>query len=242
MITGRNIRKTFDGHNHVLNDINFHIEAGDIYGLVGRSGVGKSTLLRCINGLSNYQDGSLQVMNREISSLSYNELREFRKNIGMIFQHFSLLERRTVRKNIAIPMECWGYSKAEIDSKVESLLQLVDLSDKADAKPRHLSGGQKQRVAIARALSLDPKILLCDEATSALDPNTTKSILDLLYRINQNSGITIVLVTHQMEVVKRICNKLSIMEAGSIAISGSVDEVFKTESSSLKNLLGIDDF
>lgn len=238
MITGTNIKKTFDGTLQVLNDISFHIEPGDIYGLVGRSGAGKSTLLRCINGLCDYQEGSLRVMDREVSTLTPGEMREFRKHIGMVFQHFSLLERRSVYKNIAIPMECWGYSKEEIDQKVKSLLELVELSDKADVKPRHLSGGQKQRVAIARALTMEPKILLCDEATSALDPNTTNSILDLLYRINQESGITIVVVTHQMEVVKRICNKLSILENGAIAVAGGVSEVFQTEHPALKNLLG----
>ena len=238
IIVGTNIRKTFEGGIEVLKDINFSIEKGDIYGLVGRSGAGKSTLLRCINGLTGYDSGSLKVYDKEVKLFSEKELREFRKNIGMIFQHFSLLERKSVYHNVAIPMECWGYSKKEIREKVMELLKLVGLEEKADVKPRQLSGGQKQRVAIARALAMEPSILLCDEATSALDPNTTNSILELLYRINRDMGITVVMVTHQMEVVRQICRNMAIIEDGVAEITGDVEEIFKDDPPQLKRLLG----
>ena len=238
IIVGTNIRKTFEGGIEVLKDINFSIEKGDIYGLVGRSGAGKSTLLRCINGLTGYDSGSLKVYDKEVKLFSEKELREFRKNIGMIFQHFSLLERKSVYHNVAIPMECWGYSKKEIREKVMELLKLVGLEEKADVKPRQLSGGQKQRVAIARALAMEPSILLCDEATSALDPNTTNSILELLYRINRDMGITVVMVTHQMEVVRQICRNMAIIEDGVAEITGDVEDIFKADPPQLKRLLG----
>ena len=240
MIIGRNIKKSFEDGAKVLEDISFTVEDGDIYGLVGRSGAGKSTLLRCINGLTDYQEGSLKVDGAEIKDFTGKELRQFRKSVGMIFQHFSLLERKTVYQNIAMPMECWKYPKEEIDKKVNELIELVGLEDKVKAKPRNLSGGQKQRVAIAGALTMNPKILLCDEATSALDPNTTNSILDLLAKINQKTGITVVIVTHQMEVVRRVCNKMSVMEHGIIAAQGDVEEVFKQQPDSLKRLLGVE--
>ena len=214
------------------------IEDGDIYALVGRSGAGKSTLLRCINGLTSYQEGSLKVDGCEIKDLKDKELREFRRHVGMIFQQFSLLERETVYKNVALPMQCWKYPKDQIDKKVKELLELVGLGDKMNAKPRNLSGGQKQRVAVARALTMDPKILLCDEATSALDPKTTNSILDLLMEINQKLGITVIIVTHQMEVVRKACNKACILENGKIADEGSVKEIFIKQPQSLKRLLG----
>lgn len=239
MIEIKNLRKVWeDDGTDVLKDINLTIEDGDIYALVGRSGAGKSTLLRCINGLTSYQEGSLTVDGCEIKQLNDKELREFRRHVGMIFQQFSLLERQTVYENIALPMQCWKYSKEEIDRKVKELLELVGLTDKRNAKPRSLSGGQKQRVAIARALTMDPKILLCDEATSALDPKTTSSILDLLMEINRKIGITIVIVTHQMEVVRKACNKACILEHGLIADEGSVKEIFIRQPESLKRLLG----
>jgi D-methionine transport system ATP-binding protein len=239
LIEIKNLKKVWeDTGAPVLEDINLTIEDGDIYALVGRSGAGKSTLLRCINGLTSYQEGSLKVDGKEIRDFSDKELREFRRHVGMIFQHFSLLERETVYRNVALPMMCWHYSKEEIDAKVKSLLELVGLSDKMNVRPRNLSGGQKQRVAIARALTMDPKIILCDEATSALDPKTTNSILDLLSEINEKLGITIIVVTHQMEVVRKACNKCCILEYGKIADEGTVQEIFIRQPESLRRLLG----
>lgn len=241
LIEIRNLKKTWEDGVAVLDNINLTIEDGDIYALVGRSGAGKSTLLRCINGLTSYQEGSLKVDGCEIKELSEKELRESRRHMGMIFQHFSLLERETVYNNIALPMKCWKYSKSEIDNKVNELLELVGLTEKKNAKPRNLSGGQKQRVAIARALTMEPKILLCDEATSALDPKTTNSILDLLMEINKKMGLTIIIVTHQMEVVRKACNKACILEGGVIADEGSVTDIFYKQPESLKRLLGEED-
>lgn len=239
MIEIKNLKKLWeDDGSSVLEGIDLTIEDGDIYALVGRSGAGKSTLLRCINGLTSYQEGSLKVDGCEIKDLKDKELREFRRHVGMIFQQFSLLERETVYKNVALPMQCWKYPKDQIDKKVRELLELVGLGDKMNAKPRNLSGGQKQRVAVARALTMDPKILLCDEATSALDPKTTNSILDLLMEINQKLGITVIIVTHQMEVVRKACNKACILENGKIADEGSVKEIFIKQPQSLKRLLG----
>lgn len=239
MIKIKNLKKIWeDDGSSVLENINLTIEDGDIYALVGRSGAGKSTLLRCINGLTSYQEGSLTVDGCEVRNLKEKELREFRRHVGMIFQQFSLLERQTVYENVALPMQCWKYSKEEIDKKVKELLELVGMTDKMKAKPRNLSGGQKQRVAIARALTMDPKILLCDEATSALDPKTTNSILELLMEINRKTGITIVIVTHQMEVVRKACNKACILEGGLIADEGSVKDIFIRQPQSLRRLLG----
>lgn len=237
MIKISKLKKKF-GNLEVLKNINLTIEDGDIYGLVGRSGAGKSTLLRCINGLTDYQEGSLTVDGKEVKEFNSYEMREFRKSMGMIFQQFSLLNRKTVYQNIAVPMQCWNYPKNEIDKKVRDLLELVGLSDKMNAKPRNLSGGQKQRVAIARALSMDSKVLLCDEATSALDPKTTLSILELLKKINKERGITIIIVTHQMEVVRNACNKISILENGEIAAQGETKEIFAQGPKALQNLLG----
>lgn len=242
MIEITNLKKVWeDSGAPVLEDINLTIQDGEIYALVGRSGAGKSTLLRCINGLTSYQEGSLKVDGHEIKDYSEKELREFRRHVGMIFQQFSLLERETVYRNVALPMTCWKYPKDEIDKKVKSLLELVGLSDKLDAKPRNLSGGQKQRVAIARALTMDPKFILCDEATSALDPKTTNSILDLLKEINQKLGITVIVVTHQMEVVRKICQKACILENGVIKAEGSVRDIFFDQPEALLNLLGEED-
>ena len=239
LIEINNLKKIWeDDGSSVLEGINLKIEDGDIYALVGRSGAGKSTLLRCINGLTSYQEGSLKVDGCEVKDLKEKELREFRRHVGMIFQQFSLLERQTVYQNVALPMQCWKYKKEEIDRKVRELLELVGMSDKMNAKPRNLSGGQKQRVAIARALTMDPKILLCDEATSALDPKTTNSILELLMEINEKTGITVVIVTHQMEVVRKACNKACILEGGRIADEGSVRDIFIKQPQSLRRLLG----
>lgn len=237
MIEISSLQKSY-GDLQVLKDINVTIGKGDIYGLVGVSGAGKSTLLRCINGLETYQSGKLKVNGTEVSSLEEQTLRSFRKNIGMIFQQFSLLERKTVYENVALPMQCWGYDKKTIDSKVKELLELVELGDKTFSKPRELSGGQKQRVAIARALTLDPEILLCDEATSALDPSITHSILELLKKINRELGITIVVVTHQMEVVKQVCNKIAILSKGHLAAKGKVEDIFLDQPAVLEELLG----
>ncbi|ENK1243485.1 methionine ABC transporter ATP-binding protein [Clostridium sporogenes] len=237
MIEISNLQK-FYGNTEVLHNINVNIDKGDIYGLVGVSGAGKSTLLRCINGLESYEAGNLKVNGVEVKSLKGKSLRSFRKNIGMIFQQFSLLERKTVYENIALPMECWGYKKIDVDKKVKELLELVELGDKINSKPRELSGGQKQRVAIARALTLDPEILLCDEATSALDPNITNSILELLKKINKELGITIIVVTHEMEVVKKVCNKMAILSKGNLEARGKVEDIFLDKPKVLEELLG----
>ncbi|HDK7137136.1 TPA: methionine ABC transporter ATP-binding protein [Clostridium botulinum] len=237
MIEISNLQK-FYGDTKVLRDINVEIDKGDIYGLLGVSGAGKSTLLRCINGLESYEAGSLKVNDVEVKNLNEKELRAFRKNIGMIFQQFSLLERKTVYENVALPMECWGYKKQDIDKKVKELLELVELGDKIKSKPKELSGGQKQRVAIARALTLDPQILLCDEATSALDPSITNSILELLKKINRELGITIVVVTHQMNVVKQVCNKMAILSKGNLEAKGKVEDIFLDKPKALEELLG----
>lgn len=237
MIEIKGLKKSFGGLN-VLEDITFTIEENDIFGLMGVSGAGKSTLLRCINGLEKFDEGSLKVNGIEVKDIPKNEIRQFRKNIGMIFQHFSLLERDNVYNNIAFPMKCWGYSKSEIEKRVIELAGLVELSDKLSSKPRELSGGQKQRVAIARALSMQPRILLCDEATSALDPNITGSILELLKKINRDLNVTIVVVTHQMEVLKSICNNAVIMSSGRIATSGRVEDIFIDRPPVLYDLLG----
>jgi D-methionine transport system ATP-binding protein len=237
MIKISNLKKTFNSLQ-VLNDINLTIGAGKIYGLVGRSGVGKSTLLRCINGLESYDSGSLLVDGIEVKSLSDKEARAFKREIGMIFQQFSLLSRLTVYENIALPMKCWNYEKAHIDKKVKELVDMVGISDKLYSKPAQLSGGQKQRVAIARALSMNPKILLCDEATSALDPRTAKSIISLLNQINQQLDITIVIVTHQMSVLRNACEEISILENGKIAESGPVEDIFLRQPKALSNIIG----
>ena len=237
MIKLTSVKKNF-GHVEVLKDISIEINEGEIYGLIGHSGAGKSTLLRCINGLESYDNGSVNVMGKEIKNLNKNELRAFRKDLGMIFQNFNLLNRKTVYKNIALPLEVWNYDKDKIKDRVLELLKLVDLEDKVNSKPGQLSGGQKQRVAIARALALNPKILLCDEATSALDPKTTKDILALLNKINKELGITIVVVTHQMEVVKEICEKVALLEDGILVAKGAVEEVFLKPGISIKKFLG----
>lgn len=237
MIEISNLQKCY-GDVKVLRDINIEIDNKDIYGLLGVSGAGKSTLLRCINGLESYEGGSLKVDGVEVKDLSEKGLREFRRNIGMIFQQFSLLERKTVYENVALPMKCWGYKKQDIDKKVKELLDLVELGNKLNSRPRELSGGQKQRVAIARALTLNPKILLCDEATSALDPNITNSILELLKKINKELGITIIVVTHQMNVVKCVCNKMAILSKGNLEAKGKVEDIFLDKPKVLEELLG----
>ena len=240
MIKISNLNKYY-GNTQILSDVNIHMQKGEIFGIIGHSGAGKSTLLRCINRLETYEDGSILVEEKEVKDLSENELRFLRKDLGMIFQHFSLLERKTVFENVALPLECFKYPKEEINKRVDELLKLVGIDDKKNQKPRNLSGGQKQRVAIARALALNPKVLLCDEATSALDPNTTKSILNLLQDINKKLKITIIMVTHQMEVIKQICSRVAIMEGGKVLEIGDTEELFLQNSKNLQKLVGEED-
>ncbi|MDR1774580.1 MAG: methionine ABC transporter ATP-binding protein [Clostridioides sp.] len=240
MIKIKNLKKTY-GDLEVLSDVSLEIKKGEIYGLVGRSGEGKSTLLRCINGLVHYDSGSLTVDGEELKLISEKDIRSFRKNIGMIFQQFALLERKSVYENIALPLRAWKYDKNYIDKRVKELLDLVGILDKADQKPKNLSGGQKQRVGIARALSMNPKILLCDEATSALDPKTTKDILKLLKNINKTLGLTMVVVTHEMSVVKDICDRVSVLSKGKIAVTDTVENLFLKQHKYLEDLIGEED-
>ncbi|OOM16344.1 methionine ABC transporter ATP-binding protein [Clostridium saccharobutylicum] len=240
MVEIKNVVKSF-GKTQVIKDVSMSIKQGEIYGIIGHSGAGKSTLLRCINGLETYDGGSINVMGKEVSSLSGSELREFRKDLGMIFQNFNLLQRKNVFDNVALPLEVWGYDKKIIETKVLDLLKLVGLEDKKLSKPSQLSGGQKQRVAIARALALDPKILLCDEATSALDPKITKDILALLSKINKELGITIIIVTHQMEVIKEVCQRVALLDGGEIKAEGRAEDLFLKPGTSLKKFLGEED-
>ena len=229
MIELKHIVKEFNDSGrdvHAVNDVSLTIDDGDIFGIIGFSGAGKSTLVRCINLLGRPTSGEVIIDGRDIMALSQKELREARKKIGMIFQHFNLMPSRTVAGNVAFPLKNSGLSKQEIKAKVKKLLDMVEIGDKEDAYPSQLSGGQKQRVAIARALANDPKILLCDEATSALDPQTTHSILELLKRLNKELGITIVVITHEMDVVKTICNKVAVMEHGRVVETGDILKVF----------------
>ncbi|NLM42570.1 MAG: methionine ABC transporter ATP-binding protein [Clostridiales bacterium] len=233
MIKIEGLYKTFwgnEGDVEALKNINLRIEKGDIFGIMGLSGAGKSTLIRCINRLEEPTKGRIYIDGKDITKLDKNELRDMRRNIGMIFQHFNLLSRKNCRENIAFPLKIMKYDKNKIEKRVDELLEIVDLKDKKTAYPSQLSGGQKQRVAIARALATNPKILLCDEATSALDPNTTLSILELLKNINKKLGITIVMITHQMEVIKQVCNKVAVISDGSIIEEGNTYEVFSKPS------------
>lgn len=209
------------------------VQSGEIYGIIGASGAGKSTLIRCVNLLERPSEGSVVIDGVDLTALSERELITQRRKIGMIFQHFNLLHSRTTFENIALPLELSGTPKAAIASKVGDLLELVGLSDKKEVYPANLSGGQKQRVAIARALASDPKVLLCDEATSALDPATTQSILTLLKKINEELGITILLITHEMDVVKRICDKVAVMDKGVLIEQGKVGEIFANPQTKL---------
>ena len=229
MIRLENVSKTFTDSNkevHAVNNVSLTINDGDIFGIIGFSGAGKSTLVRCINLLEKPTDGKVFMDDAEITALSGKELRKARKKIGMIFQHFNLMPSRTIFGNVAYPLRGSGLSKEEIKEKVHHLLELVGISEKENAFPSQLSGGQKQRVAIARALANDPSILLCDEATSALDPQTTKSILKLLQQLNQTLGITVVVITHEMAVVKEICNRVAVMDHGDVVEEGEVFHVF----------------
>lgn len=233
MITFENITKTYGGKTKVqaLKGISLTINDGEIFGIIGKSGAGKSTLVRCINMLEKPTSGKVIIDDKELTAMNDSQLRKERKNIGMIFQHFNLLSSRTVYDNIAFPLELAGASKDVIKSKVQSLLELVDLTEREFNYPSQLSGGQKQRVGIARALASDPKILLCDEATSALDPQTTKSILSLLKDINKRLGITVILITHEMAVVKEICDRVAVIEGGVIKEQGRVIDIFTNPTS-----------
>lgn len=229
IIEVKGLSKTFvtkDATVHALKNINFAVEEGDIYGIIGMSGAGKSTLVRCLNYLEVPTEGTVIVEGHDLSRLSGQELRDLRSSIGMIFQGFNLLMQSRVIDNVMFPLLIHKVAKADARKKAEQLLETVGLSDKASSYPAQLSGGQRQRVAIARALAMDPKILLCDEATSALDPQTTQSILQLLKKINKETGITIVIITHQMSVVREICHNVAIVQSGEIVERGLVEEIF----------------
>ncbi len=236
MIKLENIYKTFQVNGRqltALDNVSLHIPQGKIVGVIGASGAGKSTLIRCVNLLEHPTSGNVIVDGKNLMQLSQSELVQARRQIGMIFQHFNLLSCRTVFGNIALPLELNGTPKEKITEKVNSLLNMIGLADKKDTYPSNLSGGQKQRIAIARALASDPKVLLCDEATSALDPATTQSILRLLKEINRNLGITILLITHEMDVVKQICDQVAIIDKGCLVEQGSVSEIFSNPKTQL---------
>ena len=230
----QNVTKTFTGKDNqveALKGISLDIGKGDIYGIIGMSGAGKSTLVRCLNFLERPTTGTVLVEGRDLSAMSGKELRKTRTGIAMIFQHFNLLMQRSVLDNVCFPMEIVGVKRADAGKRAKELLEIVGLAEKATSYPAQLSGGQKQRVAIARALANNPKILLCDEATSALDPTTTKSILQLLQKINKEFGITIVIITHEMAVVQEICSHVAIIDNGNLAEHGTVEEVFTSPKS-----------
>jgi len=229
MITLERVSKRYvtkSGTVDALVDASLEVEQGDIFGIIGFSGAGKSTLLRMVNQLEVPDEGAVTVNGLDLTSMSTRRLRRTRRDIGMVFQQFNLLETKSVYRNVAMPLLIQGTPRAEIDRRVSEVLRIVELEDKRNASIRQLSGGQKQRVGIARALATSPSILLCDEATSALDPTTTESILGLLKRINREMGVTILLITHQMHVIQRICTKVAVMEAGRIVEQGSVLDIF----------------
>ena len=240
----QDVSKTFetkDGSVQALNHVSLSIETGDIYGIIGMSGAGKSTLVRCMNFLEVPSEGNVLIDGKPLSEFSPKELRKEREKIGMIFQHFNLLMQKNVLENVCFPLYIQGKKKSEARAKALELLEIVGLADRAKAYPAQLSGGQKQRVAIARALASDPQILLCDEATSALDPQTTSSILELLQNINQKFGITIVIITHQMSVVREICTHVAIMKDGEVKEQGLVEEIFSHPKSQVaKELISKD--
>ncbi len=229
IIEFKEVSKVFQNKSNsveAVSNVSLRVLKGEIYGIIGFSGAGKSTLVRCINMLEKPTSGSVTVDGVEVSSLSEKELRKERKKIGMIFQQFNLMPSRTAFGNVALALQGTGLSKSEIREKANKLLEYVGLSDRANSYPSQLSGGQKQRVSIARALANDPEVLLCDEATSALDPQTTRSILDLLKKLNKELGITVVVITHEMNVIKRICDKVAVMENGKVVEEGDVFSVF----------------
>lgn len=243
-IVVENLSKTFlakDGSVEALKNVNLTIGSGDIYGIIGMSGAGKSTLVRCMNFLEIPSQGRVLIDGKSLGDYTEKELRKQRQDIGMIFQHFNLLMQKSVLENVCFPLYIQGKKKAEAHERAKELLEIVGLSDKQQAYPAQLSGGQKQRVAIARALASDPKILLCDEATSALDPQTTASILDLLKDINQRFSITIVIITHQMSVVRKICSHVAILKDGQVAEQGLVEQIFTHPKSSVAKELILKD-
>ncbi|MDD7661608.1 MAG: ATP-binding cassette domain-containing protein [Eubacteriales bacterium] len=228
------------GEVQALNNINLTIEQGDIYGIIGMSGAGKSTLIRCLNRLDTPTDGQVLIDGQNILTMSKKQLLQTRRRMAMIFQQFNLLMQKNVARNVRYPLEIAGAPKKQANERVMELLKIVGLEEKANAYPAQLSGGQKQRVAIARALASNPEMLLCDEATSALDPMTTQSILELLKKINAELGITVVLITHEMAVIRQICNKVAILDGGKLVEQGTVDDVFMhTKSAAGKRLFGI---
>lgn len=233
MITLKNINKVYPNGLHAVKDVNLKIEKGDIFGIIGLSGAGKSSLIRLINRLEEPTSGKITINGEDILSLSKDELLSRRKKIGMIFQHFNLLSSKTVEENVAFSLEIAKWNKKDISKRVAELLEIVGLEDKAKYYPSQLSGGQKQRVSIARALANNPDILLSDEATSALDPKTTKSILALIKEIQVKFGLTVVMITHQMEVVKEICNKVAIMSEGEIVEVGGIHHIFTEPKSAI---------
>lgn len=228
MIEFKNVSKKYDLKSDVkaVDDVSFTVEDGDIYGVIGFSGAGKSTLIRMVNGLELPTEGKVIVNGKDVSILKGKDLSNFRHGIGMIFQHFNLLENKTVEQNVALPLVLLHEKKSVIQERVQQLLDFVELGDKAKAFPSQLSGGQKQRVGIARALATNPEILLCDEATSALDPRTTDSILELIKKVNKDLGVTVLMITHQMNVIQQVCNKVTVLEKGKIVEQGSVIDVF----------------
>ncbi|WP_295480961.1 methionine ABC transporter ATP-binding protein [uncultured Sutterella sp.] len=243
MIKLEHITQTYVGPDgkvfEALKDVSIEIKPGEIFGIIGRSGAGKSTLVRCINLLNRPTKGAVIVDGRDLTKLGDAELRDVRRSIGMIFQHFNLLSSRTVYDNIALPLELIGTPKEQIRSKIEPLIELVGLTEHVNKYPSQLSGGQKQRVGIARALANDPKVLLSDEATSALDPETTVATLQLLQRINEKLGVTIVMITHEMNVVKQICSRVVVMNKGEIVEQGDVIDIFaRPQSETTRALIG----
>ena len=231
MIKISNLTKKYNNDVVALNGVTLSVDKGDIYGIIGLSGAGKSTLVRCINLLEQPTSGTIEIDGVDLTKLSKKDLRVKRKEISMIFQNFNLLQQKNVLQNVLFPLQISNNDKQYSLEKAKDLLKMVDLSDKLDSYPSQLSGGQKQRVAIARALACNPKVLLCDEPTSALDPQTTASILQLLKTINQKLNITIIMITHQMSVVEKICNKVAILSEGKVAESGQVNEVFSNPKS-----------
>lgn len=228
LIAVKNLVKEYGNGVRALDQIDLEIGRGDIFGIIGMSGAGKSTLVRCLNNLEKPTEGTVEIQGRELSKMKGCTLRKERQKISMIFQHFNLLMQRTALDNVCFPMEIVGISKKEARKKALEYLKIVGLEEKALSYPSQLSGGQKQRVAIARVLASDPEILLCDEATSALDPQTTKSILELIRKINKEYGITVVVITHEMSVVQEICNRVAVLERGVLVESGTVEELFRS--------------
>ncbi len=233
--------KSKEGEINALSSIGLTVKRGEIVGIIGFSGAGKSTLVRCINALERPDSGSIEVNGENVCALKGKKLLDLRRNMGMIFQNFNLLQQKTVLKNVLFPLEVAGVKKAEALERAMKLLEEVNLSDKCKAYPSQLSGGQKQRVAIARALALNPQVLLCDEATSALDPETTGQILELIRKFNEKYNLTVVVISHQLAVVKSVCNRVAVIDKGKICETGTVDEVFTNPSSdAAKRLLAFE--